>query len=143
MEDYRRVTLMSTLYKVYMGVEKLAERLREEVEGKKILPGNQTGFRKGLGTIDNIYVMNYLANRQLVKRGGGLITFFVDLKAAFDSIDRKVLVEAMKEMGIRAGLVGRVEEALRETRSRVEGDKKGILDDKEGEAGMPTEPAAL
>lgn len=57
---------MSTLYKVYMGV--LAKRLREEVEGKGIIPENQTEFRKGLETIDNIYVINYLVNRQLGKK---------------------------------------------------------------------------
>lgn len=42
--DYRGVTLMSTLHKMYMRV--LAKRLREEVEEKGIIPGNQTGFRK-------------------------------------------------------------------------------------------------
>lgn len=48
-EEYRGVTLMSTLYKVYMGL--LAERVKEEMKGKGILPGNQTGFRKVLGTL--------------------------------------------------------------------------------------------
>lgn len=67
MEKYRGVPLISTLYKVY--IEVLAERLREEVKGKGILPENQTGFRKGLGTINNIYVINYLANRQLIMKG--------------------------------------------------------------------------
>lgn len=80
---------MST-YKVYMGV--LEERLREDVKGKGIIPKNQTGFRKGLGTMDNIYV-NYLVNRKLGKKGGTLMSFFVDLKAAFDSIDKGILVK--------------------------------------------------
>jgi len=44
---------------------------------------------------------------------------FVDLKAAFDSVDRGVLIEAMWERGIREGLVSRVEEVMRETRNRV------------------------
>lgn len=101
-----------------MGV--LAERLREEVEGKEIIPRNKTGFRKGMGTMDNIYVINYLVNRQLGKRGGNLVAFFVDLKAAFDSIDRGTLMGTMREEGIRDELVGKVEESLRETRSRVE-----------------------
>lgn len=39
--------------------------MREEVEGKGMIPGNQTGFRKDLGTLGNIYVVNYLVNRQL------------------------------------------------------------------------------
>lgn len=85
--DYRGETLMHTLYKVYTMV--LAERLREELEGKEIVPQNQTGFRKGMGTVDNIYVLNYLANRQLGRKGGKLAVMFVDLKAAFDSVDRR------------------------------------------------------
>lgn len=37
-KDYRKVTLMATLYKVYMRV--LAERLREELEDMGIIPEN-------------------------------------------------------------------------------------------------------
>jgi len=44
---------------------------------------------------------------------------FVDFKAAFDSVDRRVLLEAMRERGIKRGLINRVEEILRETKSRV------------------------
>lgn len=84
-EEYRGVTLLSTLYKIYMGV---ADGVREKMERKGILPRNQTGFRKGLGTIDNIFVINYLVNRQLVRRGGSTTAFFEDLKAVFASVDR-------------------------------------------------------
>ncbi|KAL6431964.1 hypothetical protein ACFW04_007414 [Cataglyphis niger] len=82
-EDYRGVSLTSTLYKVYASV--LAGRLSKEVEEKGLVPQNQTGFRRGLGTMDNIFVLNYLVNRQLSKKKGKLIAFFIDLKAAFDS----------------------------------------------------------
>lgn len=44
---------------------------------------------------------------------------FVDLKAAFDLVDRGVLVRAMREKGIRKGLTKKVEEVLRETKSTV------------------------
>jgi len=44
---------------------------------------------------------------------------YVDLRAAFDTVDRTILYETMKERGIREGLIRRVKEALRETRSRV------------------------
>lgn len=54
---------MSTLYKIYATV--LAERLREEVEGKGIFSRNQTGFKKGMGTIDNIHIK--YANKQKFK----------------------------------------------------------------------------
>lgn len=70
MEDYRGVILLSTLYKIYAAI--LAERIRGEIEKKGIIPHNQTGFRKGMRTIDNIYVINYLINKQVGSRGGRL-----------------------------------------------------------------------
>lgn len=41
---------------------------------------------------------------------------FVDFKAAFDSVDRRVLLDTMKERGIRKELIKRVGKVLRETR---------------------------
>lgn len=49
---------------------------------------------------------------------------FVDLKVAFNSVDRAVLVRAMRERGIREGLMKRVEELIRETKSRVRAEGK-------------------
>jgi len=111
------VTLAPTLYKVYAMI--LGERLEEEVEGKGIVPQNQTGFRKGMGAIDNIYTLNYLVNRQVSRRKGKLVACFVDLKAAFDSVDREVLGRVLRESGVREGLVERCEDLLRETKNRV------------------------
>ena len=123
-EDYRGITLTQTAYKVYASV--LAERLREEVEGKRLLPPSQTGFRRGLGCMDNIYVLNYLMNRQVGRKVKRMVVLFMDLKAAFDSVDRGILVQAMRKRGVREGLVRICEEMLEETVSRVRvGDKEG------------------
>lgn len=121
MEEYRGVTLMSTAYKLYAAV--LAERMREEIEGKGLIPHNRTGFRKGMGTVDNIYTLNFLINRQLGKKGGKLVALFVDMKAAFDSVDREILIGIMRELGIREGLTVRAEQMVRETRSRMRIEK--------------------
>lgn len=65
--DYRGVTLMPTLYKVYAAV--LAERIRRIVEEERLIPeiDNQTGFRKRMRALDNIFVLNYVINRQFHK----------------------------------------------------------------------------
>lgn len=84
-----------------------------------MIPRTQVRFRKRMGTIDNIYVLNYLVNRQIGRAGGKLIALFVDLRAAFDTVDRGVLIKTMRRKGVREGLVKRVEEVLRETKSRV------------------------
>lgn len=110
------------------------------MEGKELIPPNQTGFRKGLGTVDNIYVLNYIVNRQIEKKCGKLVVLFVDLKAAIDSLDRGVLLQAMRGRGVREGLVERVGEILRETRSRVRvgGEMGENFWTARGEAGVST-----
>lgn len=124
MEDYRGITLTQTAYKIYAAI--LAERLMEEVESKGILPPSQTGFRRGMGTIDQIYVLNYIINKRVAERKGKLVVLFVDMKAAFDSVDREILVQTMRRKGVREGLVVRCEELLEETVSRVRvGDREG------------------
>ncbi|CAD6219941.1 GSCOCG00011532001-RA-CDS, partial [Cotesia congregata] len=115
--DYRSITITQTAYKVYVGI--LEKRLREEVEGKGRLPIFQAGFRKKSGTIDNIYALNYLINREIHKEKGKLVVLFVDFKAAFDSVDRTELVEGMIKRGVNIGLVKRCEEVLKETNGRV------------------------
>lgn len=67
--------------------------------------------------MNNIYTLNYVVNKYLERKGGKVIAFFVDLKAVFGSVDRKI--KAVRERGIREGLVERTEKVLRETRSRV------------------------
>jgi len=53
-EDYRGVILMTAIYKIYA----MMTRGRKEVEEKRIVPQNQTEFRKGIGTMENIYMLN-------------------------------------------------------------------------------------
>lgn len=119
--DYRGVTLMPSLYKVYTSV--LAERLKEEAKGKSMIP-RMAGFRKGMRTIDNIYVLNYLVNRQIGRAGKKLVALFVDLKAAFDTMDKEVLVETMKRKGLRKELVRRNRESAEGDKEHGEGRKK-------------------
>lgn len=125
-ENYRGVTVMFSLYKVYAAV--LAESVIEDIEEKGILPGNQASFRRGMGTMDQMYALNYLINRQL-GREKGMFALFINLKAAFDSVDRGILVAAMRERGVRDDLVDRVEELIRETKCsvRIGGQLGGVL----------------
>lgn len=86
---------MQLAYKVYTAV--LTERLREDVESKTILPPSQTGFKRWMGTIDQIFVLNYLINKRVAERSRRMVVMFIDTKVAFDSVDRDILVERMKK----------------------------------------------
>lgn len=131
---------MATLYKVY--VEVLAERLKEEVKKKRIIPENQTGFRKGMGTMDNIYVINYLINRQLGRKEEGMLALF-GLRSSFDSVDRGVLLETMGERGIRKGLRRRVGKILRETKNRVIVGEEGVWMARRGKTRVSAETSVI
>ena len=124
MEEYRGITLMPVGYKIY--VEVLRRRLEEQLEEKGSIPRNQTGFRKGMGTIDNIYTLNYLVNRNLGWKKGKLIALCVHFKATFDSVNRRILWKGMNERGVNEGLIERIKEIFVETRIKVRiGKQKG------------------
>lgn len=94
-KEYKGVILMPSLYKVYAAV--LAGSLEDDLERKRILSETQAGFRKGMGTLNQTYALNYIINRQIGRKAEKLTAVFIDLKAAFDSVDKKVLIEVMRE----------------------------------------------
>jgi len=116
--NYRRITLLCMAYKIYAAI--LAKRLSEEIERKGgSLPETQAGFRKGRGTMDNVRILQQVINKEISKKRGEMYGFFIDLKAAFDKVDKKILWRAMEERDIRRGLIERVKEIYEQTKNAV------------------------
>lgn len=69
----------------------LENRLKEELGKKKVIPETQAGFKRGKSTIDKVFILNYTVNREVQKKDGKLYTFFADLSAAFDKVNREKL----------------------------------------------------
>ena len=102
-------------YKIYAGI--LDERVKKDIEGR--LAEGQFGFREGRGAIDAIYVLNHLVDKELSKKKGKLIACFVDLKAAFDKVDGRAMMDRLKEMEVKRNLRRRITEIYRETSNMV------------------------
>ncbi|XP_039302912.1 uncharacterized protein LOC120357160 [Solenopsis invicta] len=85
-KNYRGITLLDSAYKIYASI--LNERLEKETADK--LRETQFGFRKGRGTMDAVFTINYIVNRELCKKGGKIFAFFADMKAAFDKEKRNL-----------------------------------------------------
>jgi len=62
----------------------------------------QAGFRKGSFTIDHIYTLSATTEKYLSRTGGKLYVAFIDLRKAFDSVDRASLFLTF----VKAGLSG-------------------------------------
>jgi len=89
-KNYRRISLLCTAYKIY--AEVMRKRMEKIMEEKKMIPESQAGFRKGRSTIDNIFALNHLIQRERMRskeEDRKIYALFVDLKAAFDKVDRK------------------------------------------------------
>jgi hypothetical protein len=44
------------------------ERLMKEMNERGALPDGQAGFRKGRGTMDNVYILNHIIGNEIKKR---------------------------------------------------------------------------
>jgi len=117
--NYRGISLLCTAYKVYAEIVK--NRMETEVERKGLIPESQAGFRKGRSTLDNIFVLDHVMQREKRKGGeeGKVYLFFVDLKAAFDKVDRSRLWEELRRKGIKEELIRGVEKIYEETEVTV------------------------
>lgn len=115
-QNYRGVTLTGTASKIYAGI--INDRLIEEADRVEAWSKTQYGFRKHRGTIDCVKILKHVVGRKLAKNEE-MYAMFVDLKAAFDNINRDILWEGMRRRRIRESLIDRIREMYSETRSRV------------------------
>lgn len=79
--NYRGITLLSTFGKLFIKV--LNDRLNEWAEKYYVYIEAQAGFRKCMGTIDNIFVFHGLITH-LLDNNKRLYTAYVDFTKAFD-----------------------------------------------------------
>lgn len=96
--NYRPISLLSIINKIFE--KALYKRLLNYLEANNIINHNQFGFRKGHSTelaIAKFYediLTNFNNNR-------ASLALFLDLSKAFDSVNRKILMNKLYKYGIR------------------------------------------
>ena len=78
----------------------LNKRLTQWIEDNKMLNEAQAGFKQGYSTIDHVFTLLALVQKQLLNHGI-LYVYFIDFKKAFDLTDRNTLWLILKKNGIR------------------------------------------
>ncbi|XP_060600600.1 uncharacterized protein LOC132754030 [Ruditapes philippinarum] len=110
--NYRGVSLLSCVGKLYSSL--INKRITFYLENENLLADEQNGFRRGRSCEDHIFTLNSLARNQ-----DNLHTAFIDLRKAFDFVDRDMLFYKL----LLNGIEGKVYNAVKMTyRSMGPGD---------------------
>lgn len=114
--NYRAISYADAIAKIFTGI--LLKRLNAFIEQHKSLSEFQAGFRPGYSTIDNIYTVTNLVKLYKIKKRK-LYSFFIDLKAAFDMIDRNALIYKLNEIGLSYNFLSIIRDLYTDTKAVV------------------------
>ena len=97
-EDWRPINMLPTYEKILEEI--VCNQLTNYIEKENILCLEQSGFRKGHSCETSIC---WLINewKKEIDSGKTIIGVFLDLKRAFETIDRNILIEKLNKYGIR------------------------------------------
>ena len=101
-ENYRGITLLSVIGKLFTNI--LNTRLNDWAETYHVYVEAQAGFRKCMGTLDNIFVLPSLYTHCL-NNNIKLYSAFIDFRKAIDFDVRDVLWFKLIESGIRGKIL--------------------------------------
>lgn len=115
--NFRPISLLSIPGKVYARC--LLFHLQDWIDQHRILGLEQIGFRKGRSTLDHAIVLLHLAHKYSVSFKSKLFVAFLDLKAAFDSVDRNLLWKKLLHMGIDKELLCLIQRLYTDTSCQI------------------------
>ena len=122
--NFRGITLLSTLGKLFTKV--LYNRLTFWSDTYDIISDSKAGFRKGRGTIDNIFIIQSIVDYSL-EQGKKVYCAFIDFRKAFDYLNRDCLWFKLLKSGIRVNMYDIIKHMYGETTASVK--HQGILGD--------------
>lgn len=100
--DYRRITLCSTAYKIYARI--LLDRLERQLPP---LPAYQMAFQAKRSAADQIFVLRRVLDERW-RKGAPTIIVSLDLKQAFDRINTTKTAAILMTMGVSKALINRI-----------------------------------
>ena len=92
-DNYRGISIGSCIGKVYSMV--LFNRLIDAIDNFNLLSKNQIGFLKGYRTADHSFVINSIADHFVKTMKQDIYVAFVDLRKAYDTVNRKALINKL------------------------------------------------
>ena len=120
-ENYRGITLLSTFGKLFTRI--LNNRLSKWAEDYHIYIEAQAGFRKNMGTNDNIFVLHGLINK-FINENKKLYVCFIDFTKAFDLLVKENIFYKLMKYGVSGKILQLIKSLYLNIKSRVKFDNK-------------------
>ena len=114
--NYRGITLVSCMSKIFTSV--LNHRITEFCNSHNVISDCQFGFRRGMSTLDAIFVLMSIVQKYM-NENKRLYCVFVDLKKAFDSIYRNALWLKLYRQGIQGKMLRVIKDMYEKAKSCV------------------------
>jgi len=115
-ENYRPISILPTLSKIFERC--MATRLLSYMRKFNILTPNQFGFTKGRSTVDAILSFINLIHTALNDKKH-VVSIFVDLKKAFDTVNHGILMSKLECYGLRGNASLWISDYLRDRKQCI------------------------
>jgi hypothetical protein len=100
LDNYRGITINSNIGKLFARI--IGKRMEEDVELRGLLGQMQHGFRKGWRATDAVFTLLQvieMAKKSHRTKDRHLCMAFLDLRKAYNSVNRKKLWQVMQQLG--------------------------------------------
>uniref|UniRef100_A0A670IVF8 Reverse transcriptase domain-containing protein n=1 Tax=Podarcis muralis TaxID=64176 RepID=A0A670IVF8_PODMU len=124
-ENYRPISLLPCISKIY--AKSLLIKLEEWMLTKGLPGKEQAGFKAGSSTLDQCLVLSHLVDKYVMRNRRKLFVAFVDLKSAFDSVDRNKLWTKLEHLDIDPYLLTLIQSLHSNNQIYVKVSKDGRL----------------
>ena len=103
--NFRPISVTSLLSKLYTNI--LNKRITNFVESNDILPVEQAGFREKFSTIDHIFTLYSMIQKQFAL-DRKLYVAFVDFSKCFDTVNKYALFEILERNGVKGKMLNSI-----------------------------------
>ena len=119
--NYRGISLCNISSKIYGVI--INDRLQEWIELNNTTGEYQAGYKHGYSTIDHIFTLMSIVQKQLVNNRK-LYVAFIDFEKAFDSISRKLLWPILLKNGINGKMFSCLKSMYKDVKAKVRSNGK-------------------
>ena len=99
-------------------------QIEDHLERNNLTKDNQTGFTKGGRIEDNLFILQHLVEKSY-KQNKPLVVISIDFSKAYDSIDRRKMIETMIEYKIHPNIIDIISKVYQDDFTKIViGDKE-------------------